>query len=440
TTYSARHSARDKWTLIDSSRLRSLAAIARCVNHAGITPKHGTAHRRAATLVRATPSIAAAEDAAVTMDGGEQEGDLPPPRTGPSAWRGPDMAARRSEWEVLLTETEVAEVEHAVAALLAEAALPYGADGGAAAAEALQRRLVRLTPADFPLPTLGPKLLALREELLQGRGFALLRRLPVERYSPLQAAAAFLGIGCHVGSARSQNAQGHVLGHVADLGLSSSDPAVRIYQTRERQTFHTDSCDVVGLLCLREARQGGDSLLVSADSLFNTLRREAPGLLRRLLAPMPHDRRGEVPEGQQPFFDIPVFSWHQGHLTIFYQRQYFDSAQRFPQARRLTDEDVAALDVLDALANDPSLYLSMRLAPGDMQFVHNHNMLHDRTAFVDWDEPGQRRHLLRLWLAVPGARPLPPAFAARYGSLEVGNRGGILVPGTKLRVPLEPSR
>src|SRR6185295_19462332 len=102
-----------------------------------------------------------------------------------------------------------------------------------------------------------------------------------------------------------------------DLGLSSVDPNVRISQTRERQTFHTDSSDVVGLLCLREAKRGGDSLLVSALSIFNEMRRAHPALLERLLAPMPHDRRGEVPAGEKPYFEIPVFSWHDGRMTGF---------------------------------------------------------------------------------------------------------------------------
>ncbi len=115
-----------------------------------------------------------------------------------------------------------------------------------------------------PLPTLAPRLNQWRHDLLEGRGFLLLRGLPIERYTHAEAAAIFLGLGAHLGRARSQNAKGHVLGHVCDLGLASSDPNVRIYQTRERQTFHTDSCDIVGLLCLREARSGGDSLLVSA--------------------------------------------------------------------------------------------------------------------------------------------------------------------------------
>jgi hypothetical protein len=335
-------------------------------------------------------------------------------------WIGAELA-RRDDWVVSLSSDDVAELEHA--------------------AEPHVRAKVASPPTmeTFPLPKLAPRLASLQHELLHGRGFFLVRGLPIERYSRAEAAAIFLGFGAHIGNPRSQNAKGHVLGHVFDLGLPAADPGVRIYQTHQRQTFHTDSSDVVGLLCLKEAKHGGDSMLVSALAIHDVMRREHPELLERLFVPMPHDRRGEVPAGQKPWFDIPVFSRFEGLITVFYQRQYFDSAQRFDEARRLTEEDVAALDRFDAIANDERLVLKMRLAPGDMQFVHNHDLLHDRTAFEDFAEPERKRHLLRLWLAVPGARPLPPAFEARYGSLEIGNRGGIITPATTaLRVALEP--
>ena len=124
--------------------------------------------------------------------------------------------------------------------------------------------------------------------------------------------------------------------------------------------------------------------------------------------------------------------------ALIYQRQYIESAQRFEGAPRLSERYLEALDLFDALANDPALHLKMRLAPGDMQFVYNHTNLHDRTGFTDWPEPEQRRHLLRLWLSLPDDRTLPPVFAERYGSVEVGNRGGILVEGTRLVAPLSP--
>ncbi|MCC7273700.1 MAG: TauD/TfdA family dioxygenase [Alphaproteobacteria bacterium] len=344
---------------------------------------------------------------------------LPPEQAGPAAWYGPDMA-RRDDWLLRLDAAEIAEID-ANARRLAAA----GAD------------IARLTRDDFPLPRLAPRLAGAIADVLHGRGFVLLRGLPVDGWTMREAATAFFGLGTHLGSARSQNAKGHVLGHVRDLGLRSDDPNVRIYQTSERQTYHTDSCDVVGLLCLRTARRGGLSTLVSSTTIFNEMRRRRPDLLRLLLEPVATDRRGEVPEGMKPYFLIPVFNWFEGHLTAIYQRQYVDSAQRFPDAPRLTPAHVAALDLFDALANDPALNLHMEFRPGDVQLVHNHTLLHDRTAFDDWPEPERRRHLLRLWLACPGARPLPPVFAERYGSVAIGDRGGVIVAGTSLHAPLE---
>ncbi len=343
---------------------------------------------------------------------------LPPEQLGAAAWHGPRWRGRE-DWIVRLSATDVDEIEAALAAW------PARAHGAPAPSH----------PVDFPLPNLGPRLGAIRDELLNGRGFSLLKGLPVKRWSRRETTTAFMGLGAHLGRARSQNAAGHLLGHVRDLGLSSSDPSVRIYQTHERQTFHTDSCDVVGLLCLTNARRGGDSLLVSSTTIFNEMRRRRPELLERLFEPLATDRRGETPAGMKPYFEIPVFSWHAGFLTAIYQRQYIDSAQRFPDAPRLEPAHLEALDLFDALAEDPKLNFRMRLEPGDVQFVHNHTLLHDRTAFVDWPEPERRRHLLRLWLAVPGARPLPEVFAQRYGSVTVGDRGGIVVPGMVPCVP-----
>jgi hypothetical protein len=346
---------------------------------------------------------------------------LPPEQTGPAAWYGPAMAAR-ADWLVRLDPDDLAEIDAAVAPLAARSA-----------------DIAHITRGDFPLPGLGPRLARVLDELLHGRGFLLLRGLPVERYTTREAATAFFGLGAHLGNARSQNAAGHLLGHVVDLGLSSSDPSVRIYQTRERQTYHTDSCDVVALLCLQAARRGGLSTLVSSTTIFNEMRRRRPDLLALLFGPIATDRRGEVPPGMEPWFEIPVFSWHEGHLTAVYHRQYIESAQRFAGAPRLTPAHDAALDLFDELSGDPALHLHMQFEPGDVQLVHNHTLLHDRTGFEDWDDPRRRRHLLRLWLACPGARPLPPVFAQRYGTVRVGERGGIIVPETvALCAPLEP--
>jgi hypothetical protein len=344
--------------------------------------------------------------------------ELPQEIHGPSAWYGPDLMARR-DWIEQLTHAEILEIDAAAEKLAnAEFDIPS------------------IRKQDFPLPTLGPRLRRILNEVLTGRGFVLLRRLPVERWSRRKTATAYFGLGAHLGNARSQNAQGHVLGHVKDLGQSSSDPNVRIYQTNERQGYHTDSADVVGLLCLQPAKTGGLSSLVSSVTLFNELRRRRPDLLPCLFEPIETDRRGEVPEGQKPYFQIPVFNWYAGLLSAVYQRKYIDSARRFV-GTPLSPQQQEALDLFDALVDDPTLNLSMQLEQGDIQLVHNHSLLHDRTAFQNWPEPERQRHLLRLWLAPPEARPLPPVFAERYGSITPGDRGGVSVKGVKQIAPLE---
>lgn len=344
---------------------------------------------------------------------------LPIAFTGPSAWVGREMAGR-DDWLVQLSADQIGELEDAAAHYLS-----------------LGRDIGEMSAQDFPLPTVAALLNDMSQTLLTGHGFEVLRGLPVDRYDQRTAAAIFCGIGAHLGHARSQNAAGHILGHVRNIGADPTDPNARIYQTAARQTFHTDSADVVGLLCLRAAKTGGMSLLVSVETIANRMAETRPDLLSLLFEPIATDRRGEVPEGAAPFMLIPVLSWHAAKLTVFYQRQYIESAQRFADAPRLTDRHIEALDLFDSIANDPDVHLSMQLKAGDMQFVYNHSQLHDRTRFTDWPDPTKRRHLLRLWLSMPNDRALPDVFCERYGSVEIGNRGGIITKGTRLHAPLD---
>jgi hypothetical protein len=340
--------------------------------------------------------------------------------SGPAVWYGPDMAAR-GDWVLRLSEADIAEIDCAVR--------DFARSGVA---------LASIAPATFALPNLGARLARVLDELLQGRGFVLMRGLPVERYTREETAIAYMGIGSYLGRARSQNAKGHLLGHVKDLGVDVTDPNVRYYQTKRKLEYHTDSVDLVGLLCLKTAKSGGESFIASSTTCYNEIASRRPDLLPLLFEPFPTDRRGEVPGGMLPWFDMPVFHWHAQMLTTIYVRQYIESAQEnFPQAKRLTAAHWEALDLLDALTNDPGIHLSMQFEPGDMQFLHNHQILHSRTDFENWPEPERHRHLLRLWLCPTQGRPLPDVFAPRYGSVTPGERGGIVVPGTTLNVPLE---
>jgi hypothetical protein len=349
----------------------------------------------------------------------DPQSTLPPEIHDRAAWYGAEVSAR-GDWVERLSEIEIREVENAGKRL-----------------DESRGELATITAEDVPLPALGPRLRAILDEVMNGRGFVLIRGLPVERWTRREAAVAFLVIGVHLGNLRTQNAEGHLLGHVRDLGLSSSDPNTRIYQTRERQTHHTDSCDVVGLMCLQQAKSGGLSSLVSSTTIFNEMRRRRPDLLAVLTQPIETDRRGEIPEGSKPYFNIPVFNYLDGVVSAIYQRQYIESARRFPGVPPLTPLQIEALDLLDQLANDPKLNLMMELQPGDIQLVHNHTILHDRTAFEDHPEPERKRHLLRLWLAPPGARPLPEVYAERFGSTTPGNRGGVIVPCAKPTITID---
>jgi len=178
--------------------------------------------------------------------------------------------------------------------------------------------------------------------------------------------------------------------------------------------------------------------LVSCPTIHNVLFGHAPDLLVELFQPFGTDHRGEHPADANPYFTAPILSWHEDELSVLYQRRYIESAQRFAAVPRLTGRQVEALDAFDTVADDPGVHLEMQLERGDIQFIHNHQMLHDRTAFRDWPEPDRRRHLLRLWLCPEGGRPLPPWFAERLGSVEPGDRGGVALAGVEPVIPPFP--
>ncbi|MEO8137664.1 MAG: TauD/TfdA family dioxygenase, partial [Betaproteobacteria bacterium] len=286
------------------------------------------------------------------------------PVTGPGAWYGSDLA-RSDDWILHLSAAEIAEIDAAIAAFRASGVAMHA-----------------ISEETFPLPVLGPRLKALLRELLEGRGFFMLRGLPVEHYSLEESAIAYLGIGRHFGGLRSSNARGHLLGHVKDVGADIKDGNTRFYQTNRRLEYHTDSADVVGLLCLQTAKVGGESFIASSMTVYNEILKRLPALLPAAFLPFPTDRRGEVPAGMQPWFDIPIFNRHAGLLSAIYLRHYIEEAQRrFPEAPRLTNDQYAVMDLIDELVNDPAIHLQMAFLPGDMQFLHNHQILHSRNDF-----------------------------------------------------------
>ncbi|KAK9842564.1 hypothetical protein WJX81_006293 [Elliptochloris bilobata] len=337
---------------------------------------------------------------------------------GPEAWN----AARyrdSQEYVYALSAADVAELDAAVA----------GVAG---------RDLKEVTQADFPLPTLGAKLTAMREEVRTGRGFQLIRGVPVERYTRAQAMAAYWGIGTYWGKAQSNNKQGHLIGHIRDIGHDPAQATTRLYATHEAQPYHNDSSDQVALLCLHIAKEGGLSSWSSSIAVHNEIVRRRPDLARVLAGPWFMDRKGEVPEGKQGYFELPVFNYFEGYLSVNYSDNYYKLSQRFPEVPRLTPAHYEAMALFNELARADELRLDCYLQPGDIQLLNNHTCLHTRGAFVDYPEPERRRHLLRLWVAPPVDRPLPACYAELYGSVHVGDRGSIRCPGYEPHIALDP--
>ena len=315
----------------------------------------------------------------------------------PSAWRGETMS-RSSEWIVTLDEQDNQALHDAV----------QQARGAGLA-------IPRLRQVDVDLGPLRVKLRAMQQEILGGRGFVLLRGFDIDRYALEDAALAYWCIGAHLGEGVAQNAQGDLLGHVANLGVDyRTDPRARGYQTRLSLPYHNDAMDIVGLLCVNPARSGGLSRIVSSTTIHNQLLRERPDLLRLAFEDFYFDRRGEAPEGKQPYYRGPLFAWFAGQLFGRYNRAYIESAQRFAEVPRLSSAQVELLDWMDRLCDNEAMHLSMELARGDMQFISNYTTLHSRTDYEDDPDPRLRRHLLRLWLNTRHFARLPPSYEDRY--------------------------
>lgn len=303
------------------------------------------------------------------------------PVVSPSTWTASDVGDP-SEWTVVLTDEERDEI---VAAAATATAAGVSIDG--------------LDRAAFPLPTLGERAVEWSASLADGRGFLLLRRFPVDRLDPAALELAYVGLGAHLGTPVGQDKDGTILGHVRDEGVERTDPSVRLYRTRARQDFHTDGADVVGLLCLHRARSGGESRIASSAAVVNEVLARRPDLLEVLYEPFHWDRNDEQSVGEDPFFTLPAITDVDGTPRVFYIGWYIRDAQRHPQVPRLTEQQVAAMELVESIANDPAFHVEMDFQPGDIQLLANARILHAREAYEDDPDPAERRHLLRLWLA-----------------------------------------
>jgi len=301
----------------------------------------------------------------------------------PAAWRGSELA-RTNEWIYQLSPIEMAAVERLIAGLR-RSGIPRE----------------RVTRDDVPLDdALIAAVRRWRETLAHGRGFVLVRGLPIENLSDDETALAYWALGLHLGAPVPQNFEGELLTEVRDIGADPTDPSTRLYKTRAAQDFHTDGADVIGLLCLRTAKRGGESRIVSSVTVYNEMLTQRPELAARLFG----DFYWHYFEPQMPsptYFIRPICVARGSGLNTFFIPWYLRRAQELPGVPPLTSEQEAAIELVESTANDPSLYLDMEFRPGDMQFLKNSVILHKRTAYDDWEAPEHKRHLLRLWLAAP---------------------------------------
>jgi len=297
-----------------------------------------------------------------------------------TAWLGKTMALEDS-WIYRLQKPDIEEINSALQQ-----------------AKSTNKLMSELSYKDFPLKNLLRVINQWVKELNDGRGFLLVKGLPTEQYTLEEIKIIYYGLSLYMGKPVSQNAAGDLIGNVRDTGADSKNPGVRLHQTREKQDFHCDGSDLVGLLCLKRSKSGGLSRIVSSSAIYNKIMESRPDLVKLLYQPMYFDRNNEQREGEPPFFPLPICHVINGKLRFFYIGWYIRNAQRHAAVPRLTNEQNELLELIEQTANDPEYYLDMDFEVGDIQFLNNAVILHSRTEYEDYEEPELKRHLLRLWL------------------------------------------
>ena len=320
----------------------------------------------------------------------------------PHAWKGPQFGSA-DEWIERLTEAEIADI-----------------DKGLRAAQKTGLPLEQVERRHFPLTIMAERLAQIELEVRDGRGFMVLRGLPMSRYSDEEAGLIYWGLGRYLGTPLYQNPKGDLLGHVYDHGRKYGELDVRGYEGNGLLPYHTDKCDIVALLCLRQGISGGSSSLVSSVTVHNEILANHPEYLGMLYNGFYYIRREEALTGKG-YSDtpIPVFGQKDGLISCRYLRNQIN-AGAVKRGIPLTKIEFEALEYFDSLTRHPDLRLDMDLQPGDMQICNNYTTLHSRTGFVDGPEPHQKRHMVRLWLKFFRTWPISDMFIEQLGYVPAG--------------------
>ncbi len=315
------------------------------------------------------------------------------PVTTEAAWRG-DVLATRAEWIYLLSDAQVAELE------------------------ALGTRLVEDDPdlrlvqaADYPLDACAGAAASWGRDIDTGRGFVLVRGLRTHLYSDALSAAIYYILGLHLGEPMRQNRLGDLVGHVyATSDKTLDDPTALSASIRDALPFHSDSSDVVALMCLRPSKQGGASCLVSGAQIYNEILKRRPDLAPLLFEPFHWDWKRQDHNAPANTYTSPIIDLTDGVFSMYAGALYIFTAQDYPEVPRLSPQQIELLKLFDDITYEPGMAIEMDFRPGDIQWLSNYAALHSRTFFSDYEEPQRRRHLLRLWLRRSGDRPVIDGF------------------------------
>tara|TARA_B100000029_G_scaffold387418_1_gene383425 strand:+ start:407 stop:1402 length:996 start_codon:yes stop_codon:yes gene_type:complete len=322
------------------------------------------------------------------------------------AWRGSELFASKG-WSYQLTRSE----RDALATVVDRT-------GGQ-----VLETISEVTPASNVLTDLAGRLSNILEH---ETGVVLVRNFSLSQWDEQAAGRAFWYLATQFGTPVSQSAEGDRLFHVRDAGFSVTDPRYRGPMSSKRLSFHTDRCDVIGFLCLQPALQGGETFIVSSVALRDELRRSDPKTLEVLSQPYPYLRHTVDVGNTRPYCELPIFSEHEGYFAGHFLRVLIDRADVSDVAPTLTTSQRLALDALESLAEEPGFHVSFGMEAGDLLLLNNWTTFHRRNEFFDRETASQKRHLLRIWLAMADSRPIAPCFVDHFGATAAGVvRGGM---------------
>ena len=315
------------------------------------------------------------------------------PVRGEAAWRG-DVLAQSTDWLFHLNAAQIAEIE-AIGARFVED----------------DPDLRYVSAQDYPLTSFDEALASWGRDVDKGRGFVLVRGLRPHLYSDPLSAAIFYILGLHMGDPMRQNQMGDLLDHVyATSDKTMDDPTALPSKVRDKLVFHSDSSDVVALMCLRPGKSGGASLLVSGAQIYNEILRRRPDLAPLLLEPFHWDWRKQDHQSPANTYTSPIVSFVDGVFSSYAGATYIFSCMDYPEVPRLTPQQIEVVKLFDEITYEPGMAIATSFQPGDIQWLSNYAALHSREAFTDYPEPQRRRHLLRLWLKRDVGRPLVKGF------------------------------